>query len=565
MRTPLPAWIKVLLVCGIAGLAAIGAISAGGPAHAATPPGVRQVPATPSPTPSPALTPGTGTSPAPSPTAPPSSPLPGSPTPAPSPGQDPATGPAGGGSGGCGLFDLPCEFRQAVNGFFRGIVSYALNPVFRFLARSVLSTPRIDQMDRVHSLWATSVWIANTCCVLLVTLGGILIMGHQSLQTSYTAKDIGPRLVVAMVAANLNLPLIGQVIEFANALSRAFLGHGVDEAKAANTLKGLILHALTDATDPFTALLALVAVIAGLVVLFTFAIRAMLLVLLTAAAPLALACHALPQTEGLARLWWRALAGVLAIQVAQALVFATAVRVFFTSDQADLFGVRSGKGLFDLVLVICLLYILARIPAWVAQLIFKGGMGRSPIVRAARTIAAILIFRRLGGALRAGRTTRPPRRPPTLPPPPPVLPPPPPPPPPAPPTWVQPQLPFPPAPPTTSGTQLPLPITPPPQPHTPSPGWTQLRLPGTAGRPPRWRQTALPIRPRYTQTRLPAPPARGHVQPELPLHFPPPGSRQAGRSPRRLADAAALREAEARARRRPTNANRSPNSSGRNR
>ncbi|GAB3971397.1 hypothetical protein GCM10029978_046510 [Actinoallomurus acanthiterrae] len=447
-----------------------------------------------------------------------------------------------------------CEFRQAINGFFRGLVSYALNPVFRFLARSVLSTPRVDQMDRVHSLWTTSAWIANTSFILLVILGGILIMSHQTLQSSYTAKDLAPRLVIAMVAANVNLPVIGQVIGFANALSRTFMGQGVDEAKAANTLKGLILHALTDATDPFTAMLAMVAVIAGLVVLFTFAIRVMMLVLLTAAAPLALACHALPQTEGLARMWWRAVAGVLAIQVAQALVLATALRVFFTSDQADLFGIRSGKGLFDLVLVICLLYILARIPSWVSRLVFQGGAGRSPIVRAARTIAAILIFRKVGGAFKGGRVARRPR-PPRItppPPPPPALPPPPPPPPSNPPTWVQPQLPLPPSSPT-SGTQLQLPISPPPQPRTPTPGWTQLRLPGTTSSPPRWQQTALPIHPRYTQTRLPAPPARRHVQSELPLGFPPPGSPQAGRSPRRLADAAALRDAEARARRRTTN------------
>ncbi|WP_345365439.1 conjugal transfer protein TrbL family protein [Actinoallomurus liliacearum] len=416
--------------------------------------------------------------------------------------------------------------------------------MFRFLARSVLSTPRVDQMDRVHSLWETSAWIANTSFVLLVILGGLFIMGHQTLQTSFTAKDLGPRLVVAIVAANMNLPLIGQAIEFANALSQTFMGHGVDEAQAANTLKGLILHALTDATDPFTGLLALVAVIAGLVVLFTFAIRVMLLVLLTAAAPLALACHALPQAEGLAQMWWRAIAGVLAIQVAQALVLATALRVFFTSDQTDLFGARSGRGTFDLILVICLLYILARIPFWVSQMIFRGGMGRSPIVRAARTIAALLIFRNVG-ALKAGRAAGGPRRPPRLPPSPPALPPPAPPS--NPPTWVQPQLPFPPSPPA-GGTQLQLPITPPPQPVTPSPGWTQLRLPATSGRPSRWQQTSLPIRPRYTQTRLPAPPARGHAQPELPLRFPPPGSPQAGRSPRRLADTAALRDAEARAR-----------------
>jgi hypothetical protein len=85
-------------------------------------------------------------------------------------------------------------------------------------------------------------------------------------------------------------------------------------------------------------------VVLGLVLLITYTVRVMLLVLLTSAATLALAGHALPQTDGLARLWWRGLAGVLAIQVAQSLVFAAAVWVFFSSDQAGLFGARSVKG-----------------------------------------------------------------------------------------------------------------------------------------------------------------------------------------------------------------------------
>jgi hypothetical protein len=48
--------------------------------------------------------------------------------------------------------------------------------------------PRVDQIDRIHSLWATSAWIANTSFIVLVVLGGMLVMGYQTLQTSYTLK-----------------------------------------------------------------------------------------------------------------------------------------------------------------------------------------------------------------------------------------------------------------------------------------------------------------------------------------------------------------------------------------
>jgi hypothetical protein len=445
------------------------------------------------------------------------------------------------------MFDVGCKVKEAIGGFFRAVVTSALNPVFRLLARSVLASPRVDQLGRVHSLWATSAWIANTSFIVLVVLGGMLVMGHQTLQTSYTLKDVAPRLVIAMVAANMNLLVIGPAIDFANALSATFMGNGVDPDQAANTLKGLILKELTDSHDVFMPLLSMVAVVAGLVVLITFVARVMLLVLLTAVAPLALACHALPQSDGLARLWWRALAGVLAIQVAQALVFATAVRVFFTSNQAELFGAGSPKGIFDQLLVICLLYILARIPSWVSRMIFRGGMRSSPITRLARTLATILIFRGIGGKIAGSRaaatkTTRmpakPPQRIPVSPGPRAVTR----------PRWVQSELPLS-RPTSPRGEQLELPLNVASRP-SPQPRWTQLRLPDKTARPPRWRQSALPIPVRYEQTRLPAPPPRRHVQPQLPLAFPQRGTPQAGRSPRRLADQAALRDAQARARQR---------------
>jgi hypothetical protein len=246
---------------------------------------------------------------------------------------------------------------------------------------------------------------------------------------------------------------------------------------------------------------------------------------------------------------------VLAIQILQSLVLITGLQVFFTSDQKAVFGFRIPRSMLDLVLVICLFYILVRIPSWVIRMINRGGVSGSPLVQIVRTLAAVLIFRRVS-ALAGTRTTgkgggsrRPPpasARPPMPPPPSPS----------SPPSGGTPrgeqlQLPLETPRHPTGGDQLPLPLgrSGPPAPRlaVPAARWTQLRLPGSPARPPRWTQTALPIRPRYIQTRLPAPPPPAR-QAELPLAFPARGTAAAGRSPRRLADAAALRDAEARAR-----------------
>ena len=93
----------------------------------------------------------------------------------------------------------------------------------------------------------------------------------------------------------------------------------------------------------FIILLALFAVALVLVLAVVFVARLMLTVLPIVVAPLALACHALPQTGGIARWWLRAFAGLLLIQSAQALVLVAAARVFLTEQWVMLTGPRAGR------------------------------------------------------------------------------------------------------------------------------------------------------------------------------------------------------------------------------
>ncbi len=96
----------------------------------------------------------------------------------------------------------------------------------------------------------------------------------------------------------------------------------------------------------------------------TYVLRLMAVILLTAVAPLALACYALPQTAWAARWWWRAMTAVLVIPAAQALVLTAAVKVFFTTAWVN---TSISQYLLHMLLTICLLYILMRIPFWIAR------------------------------------------------------------------------------------------------------------------------------------------------------------------------------------------------------
>jgi hypothetical protein len=314
----------------------------------------------------------------------------------------------------CGVLDLSCHVAGAVDSWFTSLVTSAVSPLFALIGRTLLTTPQAGQFATIHSLWTGSLAVADAGYVLLVLAGGIIVMGHQSVQTSWAVKDIAPRLVVGFLAANLSLPLASRAIALADGLSAAIAGQGLDPAQAGAMLRSLTLRVLSSG-GMFFVLLALFAVALVLVLAVVFVARLMLTVLLIAVAPLALACHALPQTEGIARWWWRAFAGLLLIQSAQALVLVAAARVFLTEQWVSLTAPPGSVSGFDAIQLLCVLYILARIPFWIGRrTMTAGGSRRGPLSSAARFAFAAVVLRRVGPVL-SGRASAPPRRPPAPP------------------------------------------------------------------------------------------------------------------------------------------------------
>jgi hypothetical protein len=310
------------------------------------------------------------------------------------PGGPPATvapGPVAPAPPGPGLFDVAGRVREAINSWVRDLVARAITPAVDLAARSVLATPDLTApTSRVTELWRLSVGLANTCYVLLVTAGGVVLMSNETVQARYTVKDVAPRLVVGMVASNTSLLLVGFGIQLTNALSRALLGPGVDATQARATLKAVLVPPL-DGANTLLLVAGVVVVILALVLAASYVVRVAVLVALTVAAPLALACHALPHTEGVARWWWRAVAACLAVPVAQSLALICALRVFFHSDQDRLLGLGSAR-LVDLLVAVCLLWLLARIPAWAARMAMVGRPGT--VVTVAKSYVAYRLLRR---------------------------------------------------------------------------------------------------------------------------------------------------------------------------
>ncbi|MBW8487289.1 hypothetical protein [Actinomadura parmotrematis] len=316
----------------------------------------------------------------------------------------------------CDAIDLGCKAGEAVTGWFKRLVESARKPVFAFLTVTILGTPELNspQMQRPREIWSTSQTIANTVFVLLVTAAGVLLVTGQALPGEHEPKQVLPRLVTAFLAANLSLIAIKYAIGFANGLAAAFLHAGgakIDPKEAGKTLTGGIEASLATG-GTFLVLVALVAVILALIVAFIYVSRLAITMVLIAAAPLALICHALPATGGIARLWWRAMAGMLAIQVCQALVLITALQVLFASSKNNdpFLGVPTAKAdAIDILLVIALLLVMIKIPGWVARSIW-GAAQPGLLGQMAKTFILYrgvgMAMNKLGNLARAGRTAK---------------------------------------------------------------------------------------------------------------------------------------------------------------
>ena len=299
----------------------------------------------------------------------------------------PSTASPSSGSTWVAPWDIPGLIGQAIDGWFSGLVVAALNPVLDLLGTTILATPNVSGPGQVSELWGVSAGIADSLLVLLVLAGGVLVMTHETLQTRYSIKEIAPRIVVAAIAANASLSIAGVAIRFANALSQAFLGQGVDPAAAMSTMRGLILAPLATG-GIFLVLIGIVIAVLAVVLLVVYIVRIVLVILLVAAAPLALICHAWPPLEGLAQLWWRGFIALLAVQLGQSFVLVTALRAFFASDGNATLGLASGSGLVDLLITLCLFWVLIKIPFWARRAAFSGRGSQTGVVR--RTVRTVL-------------------------------------------------------------------------------------------------------------------------------------------------------------------------------
>jgi hypothetical protein len=220
------------------------------------------------------------------------------------------------------------------------------------LAMNALHTPDLFASPRIVELFLLCLAIVNGTggglIVLALCFGGLLTMFED--WTGMTAKVLIPRFLVAYGMANLGLASLAAGAGVSNFFVSVFAKVGPKDVQLATNriVAANVPWVIGDAF--FIVAMFLIAV---------SILRLIVLVILGVVSPFAQATWIFPQTENVAKEWWKAVTGLLLAPILQMLVMTIGVWVFFTGT--SWFG---GGAIVDAIMLLVLFGIEIAIP-WV--------------------------------------------------------------------------------------------------------------------------------------------------------------------------------------------------------
>jgi len=277
--------------------------------------------------------------------------------------------------------------------------------VWDLLAQTAFTTPDVTTLPQVTAFSGRSLIVVNAAFVLAIIAAGVTVMTHETVQIRYGIGDLLPRLVVGFVAANFATPICKNLIQLANALTQALTGDGIDSKDSFAHMQRVVVSALGSEEQAFLlVIIGLIIAVLTAMLLVVFLIRVAVLVVLVGVAPVALACHALPYTDAVARLWWRAMLVCLGTVMLQALTLHTALSIFLDPNANEpLLGIPNDpNGTLNLFIVACLLWATVKIPSLLRRYV-SGGGNTNMLGAVLRVVVVQQLTRGLGTALRGRR------------------------------------------------------------------------------------------------------------------------------------------------------------------
>jgi hypothetical protein len=256
-------------------------------------------------------------------------------------------------------------------------LSGALDLLLSVMGNTVLLVPNVTTVAAAQQVWAQVLGIVNICYVIAIVAGAAIAMSYETLQVRYAVKDLAPRLVFGLIAANFSFDWCNRIFILAQQLLDALAAGPLGGANTNAAVHDQVNAALHD--QPAAAvllMLVLAAVIIFLLAALTFGwiVRVGVLLVLLVSAPLALACHGLPQIDPVAKLWWRTLLGTLGIQMLQALTLLTGIAVFVTPSSPVAQQMHVGGGaILNMFVLLALLWSAVKIPSLMRRYVLRSG------------------------------------------------------------------------------------------------------------------------------------------------------------------------------------------------
>jgi hypothetical protein len=262
-----------------------------------------------------------------------------------------------------------------------------------------LVSPDVTLLPQVQQLAGWSLTVVDAVYVLAVTAAGLMQFTGGGVEARFQVKDLLPRLVFGFVAANFGVEVCRLLIEVANAVTSSLAGQAAAAPQLAEHVRDQLEPAHEhEATLLLVTVIGLLVVILFIQLLLGWFTRIAVLVVLAGLAPLALACHGLPQTQPAAVLWWRTLAGSLTVPALQA-VFLTVGAGLLTGPAPVIpqlldFPDASGMQVANMLIALCMLLVAVRIPKYVGRYVTQQQPGNTAAVLV-RAVLLQAVTRRL--------------------------------------------------------------------------------------------------------------------------------------------------------------------------
>ena len=281
--------------------------------------------------------------------------------------------------------DVTSQVIDAINGWLESLATHLLKPALAAADQLLFQTPTFDSIPEVGRSWALVRDVADGLFVLALLTAGIIVMSSGAIESRYSAKALIPRILLAAIAANASLALCGGLIKLNNAIVSGVVGPNPGSSTFGQLAS--MVQGQQTSDQVVGSLVGLAAAVLAILLVGLYIGRDIVLLVATVLSPLALATYALPQTDEIARTWWRVFSALLFVQVIQALLVEIGIELLHHTDWL-------GGPMSDLVsglVLVTLLFLLFKLPFAAYHWAFHHPLSHSPVVQSAVTATKVVV------------------------------------------------------------------------------------------------------------------------------------------------------------------------------